>query len=58
MEHIERIGYVLLCLLVPAAWGLLVEWVFHVARTRRDSRSAVCDPPAPTPPPNQRSGEQ
>ena len=58
MEHLAKIGYVLLCLLVPAAWGLLVEWVFHVVRTRRGSRNAVCNPPAPTPPSDQRSGGQ
>ena len=43
MEHLTKTGYILLCLLAPAAWGLFVEWLFQVSRTRR----GTCGGPAP-----------
>jgi len=50
MDHLTKTGYVLLCLLVPAGWGLFVEWLFHVRRTRRSGPAA--------PQADQRSDEQ
>jgi len=38
MDYLTRILYVLLCLTVPLAWGLVVEWVFHKRRRRRAPR--------------------
>ena len=37
-SYLEKIGLLAHCLLVPVAWGLLVEWVFHVVRTRKRGR--------------------
>ena len=56
MDHLTKTGYVLLCLLVPAAWGLLVEWVFHVTRTRR--AGAADEAAAQTPGADRRSGDE
>ena len=54
MDTFTRIQYILLCLVVPAAWGLLVEWFFHVNRKRRSVRSdlapAAGQAPQPDPP--------
>ena len=32
MDTFTKIQYILLCLVIPAAWGLLIEWFFHVNR--------------------------
>ena len=55
MGQFTRIGYVLLCLLAPAAWGLLVERVFHLARTRRTGGQGPDRPESRTPQADQRS---
>lgn len=57
MEYLTRIGYVVLCLLVPAAWGLFVEWLFHVSRTRRGGRAGPDSPAPATGAPHQRGGQ-
>jgi len=39
-SYLEKVGLLTHCLLVPVAWGLLVEWVFHLLRGRlRTGRS-------------------
>ena len=58
MGQFTKIGYVLLCLLAPAAWGLLVERVFHLARTRRAAGRGADRTGGQTTQEDQRSGEQ
>ena len=45
-SYLEKIGLLAHCLLVPVAWGLLVEWVFHLLRARRHGGRSR---PAPDP---------
>ena len=50
MDTFTKIQYILLCLVVPAAWGLLVEWFFHVNRGRRGARRDIAETASPAPP--------
>lgn len=43
MDYLARIGLLAHCLLVPMAWGLLVEWVFHVIRTHRAGEGGIAE---------------
>lgn len=51
MTFAEKIGFLALCFALPTAWGLLVEWVFHVVRTRRAAKAEAsadgCGGPRP-----------
>ena len=40
MVYLEKIGLLAHCLIIPAVWGLTVEWVFHYFRTRGKSGKA------------------
>ncbi len=50
MDTFTRIQYILLCLVVPVAWGLLVEWFFHVNRRRRAARGGQAEAGSETQP--------
>ena len=43
-EAMQTLAMLGLCLVLPVAWGLLVEWVFH--RVRRLNHKACPVPPA------------
>ena len=43
LSYLERMGLLLHCLVIPAAWGLLVEWLFHVIRRRREGVLGVTE---------------
>ena len=40
MDYLAKIGLLAHCLIIPAVWGLLVEWIFHAVRVKRRRQNA------------------
>ena len=50
-DYLTKMGFLMHCLLLPVIWGLTVEWLFHVVRTRGGGNDAgpapdidICEP--------------